>query len=275
MDIATILRAWSAGTPFVRALERSRRTVQIARCAVAAPQELGSLVEDFEAIDLVGRLCSENGTVIDIGGHVGLVSGLVKRDRPDVRCLVLEPIAEKAALIRHFLNVEVRAVAAGDIAGTADFFVHRESSALSSLHASETGASEDQLERRQVLVSRVDDEVALDRKIDVIKIDAEGAELAVLRGAERVLQESRPAIVFESACPERGAKIFAHLVERGYQVYAPSDALARRAPMNLESFLAAHTYPRRALNFVARTRDRARQGSGTFPKEVTAIKAVG
>lgn len=34
--------------------------------------------------------------------------------------------------------------------------------------------------------------------MDVMKVDVEGAELAVLQGAERIIQREKPAIIFEA-----------------------------------------------------------------------------
>jgi hypothetical protein len=38
-------------------------------------------------------------------------------------------------------------------------------------------------------------------RIDVIKIDVEGAELGVLRGSEKLVTKNRPSIMFEGAPP--------------------------------------------------------------------------
>jgi hypothetical protein len=54
---------------------------------------------------------------------------------------------------------------------------------------------------------------------DLIKIDAEGAELAILRGAEKTLSSHRPTIIFESWPGERG-ELFRFLAGAGYRVAA-------------------------------------------------------
>jgi hypothetical protein len=46
-----------------------------------------------------------------------------------------------------------------------------------------------------VSVERLDDLVT--GPVDVVKIDVEGAEAACLRGAERILREHRPLVIFE------------------------------------------------------------------------------
>lgn len=87
---------------------------------------------------------------------------------------------------------------------------------------------------------------------DLVKIDVEGAELAVLRGARRTLDAARPRVVFESwpASGDRAA-IFDLLAGAGYEVQAlglPS----RDAPgLDPAGFLAAP-----ASNFLARPRPR-------------------
>ncbi len=60
-------------------------------------------------------------------------------------------------------------------------------------------------------------------RIAAIKVDVEGHELAVLRGAEETLQRHRPLLVVESeerhAGPGGVARVLRHLEDRGYAGY--------------------------------------------------------
>jgi FkbM family methyltransferase len=61
----------------------------------------------------------------------------------------------------------------------------------------------------------LDDELPAGRHIDVIKIDVEGAEFDVLRGAERTLKEQRPLLYIEIMQPQFDA-VTGLLRERDY-----------------------------------------------------------
>lgn len=67
------------------------------------------------------------------------------------------------------------------------------------------------------------DDLSLDSP-DFIKLDAEGAEASILLGASRVLSDSRPMIVFESACHSESDSALATLElleNQGYQLFIP------------------------------------------------------
>lgn len=101
-----------------------------------------------------------------------------------------------------------------------------------------------------VPLRRLDD--LIHEQIDTLKIDVEGAELGVLQGAERIVKESRPVIMFESGFDEliySKDAMFNWLTERGYHIIAP-DRMAHDGPgMSREGFKDGHWYPRRCTNY--------------------------
>ena len=59
-------------------------------------------------------------------------------------------------------------------------------------------------------------------RVGLLKIDVEGAELAVLQGAERLLSEVRPSVYVEVDEASAGS-VFALFVRHGYAAFDPAD----------------------------------------------------
>lgn len=59
---------------------------------------------------------------------------------------------------------------------------------------------------------------ALER-LDLLKVDAEGSELAVLRGADRLIARTRPTLFLENNDPVNGDNLIRHVRRLGYDCY--------------------------------------------------------
>ena len=81
---------------------------------------------------------------------------------------------------------------------------------------------------------------------DLIKIDVEGAELEVIRGARELLADARPILIFESwpAVEERTALY--DLLGRLHYLVAPATAAFQRPGLSRNAFIECHS-----MNFVA------------------------
>jgi hypothetical protein len=86
----------------------------------------------------------------------------------------------------------------------------------------------------------LDDLVETSHRIEVVKIDVEGGELAALRGARRILSENRPTVIFEhglGAADHYGTKpeeVYALLTEEfDMDVFTLSGWLSRNKPLGL------------------------------------------
>jgi len=83
---------------------------------------------------------------------------------------------------------------------------------------------------RQVPVTTIDEEArGLGRPIDLIKIDVEGGELSVLKGARRTLAEHKPALIIEFNPGPYSLRDLAHEI--------PYDACYYRVPRTLRESL--------------------------------------
>jgi FkbM family methyltransferase len=130
---------------------------------------------------------------VDVGANVGDVLRHMLRLAPRGHHVAFEPLPDLAAeLRRRFERVDVHPSALSDAAGTATFYRVRESPARSSLRPTDLPESP-----LTVPVERLDDALPRSYAPDLVKIDVEGAEAAVLRGAQETLSRCRPLVVLE------------------------------------------------------------------------------
>jgi FkbM family methyltransferase len=154
----------------------------------------------------VERIASRGVNVIDIGANIGYYSILASRlIGPEKRVISFEPQATMVNKLRRNIeanalrNVEVFQYALADKSGTATFNLPPEGvEAFGSMHAN--GRFE-VARTVEVEMHRLDDvlETLGNPKIGLVKMDAEGAELLILRGAAKLLASpDKPDLIFEA-----------------------------------------------------------------------------
>jgi FkbM family methyltransferase len=136
---------------------------------------------------------------IDIGAHSGDVLAEIVRIAPRGRHLAFEPLPALATdLQKRLPGVDVRNVALGDAAGTASFIHVLDRPGWSGLKPRPTPDGDaPRAETIEVTVERLDDALPDGYTPALVKIDVEGAELGVLRGAHATLAAHHPLLVFE------------------------------------------------------------------------------
>jgi FkbM family methyltransferase len=220
--------------------------------------ELQELYLESDRIEQVMRqILQPNSNCIDVGCHIGSSLSSMIRYAPRGRHIAFEPIPEKADWIRKkFPEVDVKTMALGDKRETLTFYQNISRPGFSSL--AKGSSNLDEVVEVHVDCERLDDIVETNRKFAYIKIDVEGAELLVLRGARRMIERDRPMILFESSydgAPKLGLKrddLFTLFVdELGYEVFMVRDFLENRVALNLAGFQKAAEYPFQAFNFLA------------------------
>jgi FkbM family methyltransferase len=161
---------------------------------------------DWEALleaNYVALLSGRSGLgVIDIGAHKGRHALAIKRRLAPSHLLMFEPLPEQRAMLEglflHDPRAKVYGCALGNTCGTAEFVVKTgapEESGLRQRSFYNDGKCDD-LKRITVPVSPLD-AIAIPFKIDFIKIDVEGGEIDILKGAKRLLQRDSPIIAVE------------------------------------------------------------------------------
>ena len=116
-------------------------------------------------------------------------------------------------------NVTVEAKAVYSHSGAKDLFVPAGHSPGASL--TQKAVEAESFTTLSVAVVALDDYFAADDKVALLKIDVEGAELGVFRGAERILRQHGPLLVFECEnrhlAPGRVEDVFSYLEGLGYE----------------------------------------------------------
>lgn len=148
---------------------------------------------------LIATTLAPDGQAIDVGAHTGAVLREIVRVAPSGRHIAYEPLLWAHERLRHeFPDVEVRNAALSDENGTASF-VHVEAAPEYSGLRERTypGYEDSPRETLTVRTERLDDALPTEARPALIKIDVEGAELPVMRGAVETIRRHRPLIIFE------------------------------------------------------------------------------
>jgi FkbM family methyltransferase len=153
---------------------------------------------------------------VDVGAHVGNHT-LYLAHVLGLRTISFEPNPQNFAL----LATNVHANGLDDICTLHNLAVGAAPGRVRTLDAGDDNTGMATVEADpagSVAMARLDDTVLAAPRLDVIKIDVEGWELEVLRGADAVLRERRPLLYIEILAPRFGT-IETHLRERGYQCW--------------------------------------------------------
>jgi FkbM family methyltransferase len=143
----------------------------------------------------------EGDVMFDVGANAGTISNEVAKACPNIRIKAFEPQVDMARLVAvsASLNnvdcIEVFPLAVGDHCGTIQ--LHKPAH---SLHASVAASGESREQVVDCPLICLDDVVLTGRlpRPDFIKIDVEGGELNVLKGAQKLISQYLPVIIFET-----------------------------------------------------------------------------
>jgi FkbM family methyltransferase len=149
------------------------------------------------------RIRTETPLLLDVGSHIGGYTEAFLRRFARGRSLLIEPSPAHIAEARRRLAqrpVEYRQYALSDTAGHATLYKTAVISGLASLakrdlrHVGKEMVIEETVETRTL-----DDVVAAEgiARIDLLKLDVEGFELAVLRGGLRTIETATDLVQFE------------------------------------------------------------------------------
>ncbi|MFJ4618062.1 FkbM family methyltransferase [Streptomyces sp. NPDC088812] len=196
--------------------------------------------EIFEGGTYAGISLPDDPFVVDVGANIGLFTLFVKQRRPRARVLAFEPLPELVAALRANAarfgldGVEAHDVALGAEASDGVSFRY-----YPLLPSSSTRYPQDQGQLKELLgrsfpprvvermfqgrettvrVDRLSRYLGTERPVDLLKIDAVGSELDILRGIdERQLPLVRTVVIDAQDVRGRVAELCAYLTEMGLE----------------------------------------------------------
>jgi FkbM family methyltransferase len=191
-------------------------------------------VFDPRVSETMYRLIDPGDFVVDVGANVGYLTSLAaRRAGPGGEVLAFEPHPRVFELLRGNIArwaddgvaaVEARPTALSDRDGTAELNAGSAFDRNMGLAHVEVGSARTGDELIDVTLEKLDDVVG-DRPVGLLKIDVEGHEPAVLRGAQELLRSGRVRdVIFEDHDPYPDAST--EIVEgTGYTLYSLSNDL--------------------------------------------------
>ena len=157
---------------------------------------------DRLAEEVMRRVWTDDSVCVDVGCNEGLVLEQMMRLAPRGRFLACEPLADLyERLCRRFSSpqVTVYPIALSDAEGLSAFNYVVSNPAYSGLKKRRYDRPDENDTEIQVRTQTLDSLLACEsiEHIDYIKVDVEGAEYLVFKGAVNCLKRDKPVVVFE------------------------------------------------------------------------------
>lgn len=199
------------------------------------------------AVQVMRRILKPDSNWLEVGASTGEMLWHVLRYAPRGRHHAFEPVPDSVARLRAELanRVTVHAVACSDADGESEFQHVVGDAGYSGLRRRSYPRADLEVRPIRVRTVRLDDELPADLRVHAMKIDVEGAEMQVFRGAERTLARWHPFVLFEhgtgaaEAYGTTPAALWQWLHDRGYRVFLPELWLHGQGPLDRAAFEAA------------------------------------
>ncbi|REJ52574.1 MAG: FkbM family methyltransferase [Microcystis aeruginosa DA14] len=168
-------------------------------------------------------------TVIDVGANVGVYTfSAAQRVGETGKVIAIEPFKacvnclQETSRINQLPWVKIYEAAASDHCGSAKLSLHNTSELNEVI--SDNSPNYDLANTVTIQCLTLDSLIETENltRVDWLKIDAEGHEIKVLQGAERLLTEFKPNIIYENIAGAHGSNgaIMEYIQAKGYQVYS-------------------------------------------------------
>ncbi len=178
-------------------------------------------------------------TVIDVGANAGVYTfSAALKVGLEGRVLAVEPFSgcvnclQETCQINNLPWVTICAGAASDFDGTVKLRLHNASELNEIISIDDTS----DIAFEEIPCFTLDTLIEKEKltRVDILKIDAENHELAVLKGSGKLLSKYAPVIIYENIAGSKGSnyEVAEYLTHQGYQLYRYQPYLQNLVPVN-------------------------------------------
>lgn len=203
-----------------------------------------NLEYDRLTLEIFKKHLRSDSNCIDVGCHKGEILDEVLKLSPNGNHFAFEPIPDfYQELEKKYRNkVTLYNCALANESGETTFNYVRNAPAYSGIKKRKYAIANPDIEQIQVRLEKLDELIPKDQKIDLIKIDVEGAELGVLQGGKKLIEKNKPLVLFEFGIGAsdfygtRPEDIFSFFEDCGMKIYTLKGFIQSKNSLSLEAF---------------------------------------
>jgi len=201
---------------------------------------------DRLTLKILNKVLHRNSNGIDIGCFKGEILDEILKRSPSGEHKAFEPVPEsynQLAIKYDQKNVSIYNIALNDKVGVSSFNYVIGAPAYSGIKKRDYDGKNPEIKVIDVKTDTLDNILSQDYHVDLIKIDVEGAEFNVLKGAYKTISRCKPVIIFEFGL---GASDYYNVTPNdfyeyisnkcGYEVYLLESFLKNTSSLSKEKF---------------------------------------
>ena len=153
---------------------------------------------DNQTYKIMKIVLEADSTFIDVGCHEGEVLDQAIQFSPKGRHFGYEPIPDLFSNLseKYSSSCQIKNYAIADFVGESEFHHVVSNPAYSGIKKRSYPKMEN-INKIKIKTTTLDKELINESRVDLIKIDVEGGEFAVLKGSEKIINKFHPVFIFE------------------------------------------------------------------------------
>jgi FkbM family methyltransferase len=201
---------------------------------------------DYQTKKIINEVLNDTSNTIDVGCFRGEILDLFIDRAPNGNHFAIEPIPDNFKNLlekyRSHNRVKLFNMAASDTEGKSSFNHVISNPSYSGLKKRDYDLPNEVDQQITVDTNLLDNVIPKDLKIDLIKIDVEGAEYLVMQGAQKLIRQWKPIIIFEHGLGGSNHygngpnKVFEFLKGCDLQISNLNAYIQKKSPISKEDF---------------------------------------